>query len=113
MQAIVGVAFAASMVLAVFDVADFWGAQDWWWLIVFFLLGYTGVALGCIARGAQTGAAGIARSLVVVPIYAAYAWLIWPVLAAAATRQLTGRRGWSKTRREPIGDYAAKSAPKV
>ncbi len=105
-QALVGVAFVASIFLAIFDVADFWGDQGWSQLLFFFFLGYGGVLLGCIARGARTGPVGILVSLLIVPIYAAYAWLIWPVLARAATRQLFGRREWAKTTREQIGTTA-------
>ena len=36
------------------------------------------------------------------PVYAAYAWIIWPVLARATARQLTRRSDWAKTAREPI-----------
>ena len=37
-----------------------------------------------------------------MPVYAAYSWLIWPVLARAAARQLVRRSDWAKTAREPI-----------
>ena len=82
--------------------ADFWGDTRWWQLLFFFVLGYGGVALGCIARGAHSGAGGILRSLLLMPFYAAYSWLIWPVLARAAARQLVRRSDWAKTQREPI-----------
>ena len=63
-------------------------------------------AASCSAasRGALDEAASgsFARSLV-VPVYAAYSWLIWPVLTRAAARQLVRRRDWAKTAREPIG----------
>jgi 1,2-diacylglycerol 3-beta-glucosyltransferase len=102
-QALVGVAFIASIFLAIFNVADFWGDGGWWQLLFFFLLGYGGITLGCIARGARTGPTGILVSLLIVPLYAAYSWLIWPVLARGAARQLTRRADWAKTAREPIG----------
>ncbi len=101
-QAVIGVAFALSIVLAVFDVADFWGDDGWLQLAFFFVLGFGGVVLGCVARGARNGTVGILRGIVVVPIYAAYSWLIWPVLTRAAARQLARRRDWAKTAREPI-----------
>jgi cellulose synthase/poly-beta-1,6-N-acetylglucosamine synthase-like glycosyltransferase len=103
-QALVGVAFAASIVLWIFDVADFWGDNGWIQLLFFFFLGYGGVLLGCIARGARRGPAGIAFNLLITPVYAAYSWLIWPVLASAASRQALRRRDWSKTARRPIGE---------
>ena len=102
MQALVGVAFFASIVLAVTGEAAFWGDQDWWVLVVFFVLGFGGVFLGCIARGADRGFGGIVRGVLIVPVSAAYSWLLWPVLARATARQLTGRDSWAKTAREPL-----------
>jgi hypothetical protein len=43
-------------------------------------------------------------SVLVVPVYAAYTWLIWPALAQAAARQATRRVAWAKTAREEIRD---------
>lgn len=103
-QALVGVAFVASILLAIFDVAGYWGSDGLWQLLFFFLLGYGGILLGCIARGARSGARGILLGVLIVPVYAAYAWLLWPVLARAVVRQVTGRREWKKTAREQIGD---------
>lgn len=103
LQAVIGVAFAVSIVLALTGVAGFWGDDGRLQLAFFFLLGFGGVVLGCIARGARHGAFGILRGLVVVPVYAAYSWLIWPVLTRAAARQLVRRRDWAKTAREPLG----------
>jgi cellulose synthase/poly-beta-1,6-N-acetylglucosamine synthase-like glycosyltransferase len=102
MQAFVGVVFALSIVLAILNVADFWGDDDWWLLVVFFVLGFGGIVLGCIARGARRGLPGIALGLLIVPVYAAYSWIVWPVLARAAARQLARRRGWAKTARERL-----------
>jgi cellulose synthase/poly-beta-1,6-N-acetylglucosamine synthase-like glycosyltransferase len=101
-QSVIGIAFMASIFLAIFDVANFWGDGGWWQLLFFFLLGYGGVLLGCIARGARRGLVGIALSLLIVPVYAAYSWLIWPVLARATARQFAHRSDWAKTAREPV-----------
>jgi cellulose synthase/poly-beta-1,6-N-acetylglucosamine synthase-like glycosyltransferase len=102
LQAVVGVAFAASIVLWAFDVADFWNDDGWAQILFFFLLGYGGVLLGCIARGLARGPVGLLGSVLVVPVYAAYSWMIWPVLARATARQLTGRTDWSKTARQTL-----------
>ena len=102
LQGIVGISFVISIVFAVTGVARFWGDQDWWILIVFFILGYGGVLLGCIARGVENGVRGVLIGILIVPVYAAYAWLIWPVLARAAYRQLTKKTAWAKTAREPV-----------
>jgi cellulose synthase/poly-beta-1,6-N-acetylglucosamine synthase-like glycosyltransferase len=102
LQALVGIAFGTSIALAVFGVAGFWGDKGWLQLLFFFLLGFGGVILGCVARGAPMGPAGMVRGLLIAPVYAAYAWLIWPALALAAWRQAARRRSWAKTAREPL-----------
>ena len=109
-HAVVGIAFFASIVLAITGVANFWGDSDWWVLIFFFLLGYGGVMMGCIARGAQHGWAGILRGILLAPVYAAYTWLLWPVLARATARQFTHRSDWAKTAREPLRGGAGPEA---
>ena len=101
LQAVVGVAFVVSIVLAIAGVASFLG-DDGIQILVFFLLGYAGVFLGCIARGARRGVVGVLVGVLIVPVYAAYSWIIWPVIARATVRQLLGRREWAKTAREPI-----------
>ena len=103
-QALVGVAFAVSIFLFVFDGAGFWGTTSWLELAFFFVLGFGGVTLGLIARGARNGLASVAFNLLIIPVYAAYSWIIWPVLTRATARQLTRRTGWAKTTREPIAD---------
>ena len=111
LQALVGVAFFSSIVLAITGAAKFWGDQDWWVLVVFFVLGFGGVVFGCIARGADDGFGGIVRGILIVPVSAAYSWLLWPVLVRATARQLTGRNSWAKTAREPIDPVKPPHAP--
>ena len=67
LQAIVGISFGVSIVFAILGVANFWGNDDWWLLLVFFVLGYGGVLMGCIARGADRGARGIATGILLAP----------------------------------------------
>ena len=43
------------------------------------------------------------RALLAVLPYTVYSWLIFPVLVRSLGRLLTGRTGWAKTAREPIG----------
>jgi 1,2-diacylglycerol 3-beta-glucosyltransferase len=52
-QALVGVGFLVSIAFAIFNVASFFRHADWWVVIVFFLLGFGGVLLGCVARAAR------------------------------------------------------------
>ena len=102
MQALVGVAFAVSIVFAILGVASFFGDHDWWVILAIFVLGFGGIFMGCIARGAERGVRGVLVGLLIVPVVAAYSWLIWPVLTRATVRQLGGRTGWAKTAREPV-----------
>ena len=111
LQAVVGVAFALAIAVAVTGTAGFWSDDMWLQLAFFFLLGFGGVVLGCLARGARSGTAGLLRSLAIVPLVAGYAWLIWPVLARAATRQAARRESWAKTAREPIEAAASPERP--
>jgi cellulose synthase/poly-beta-1,6-N-acetylglucosamine synthase-like glycosyltransferase len=103
MQALVGVSFAVSIVFAAFGVAEFFGEHDWFVIAALFILGFGGILLGCVARGIERGVRGVVVGLLIVPVVSAYAWLIWPVLTAAALRQLRGRTGWAKSAREPVG----------
>ena len=45
---------------------------------------------------------GLLTGFLIGNVYALYTWLLWPVLVRSAFRQLTHRRTWSKTEREPI-----------
>ena len=63
LQAIVGVAFIVGIALAVFRVAGFVSSGPSWQLGFFLVLGYGGVVLGCIARGAQSGVTGVLKSI--------------------------------------------------
>ncbi len=100
-QATVGIAFVASIILLIFGVATFAGT-GLWWLAFLFLVGLGGTVLGCVARGARTGLGGVLLGLLIVPVYAAYSWLIWPALFRATTRALMRRSDWAKTTREPV-----------
>ena len=106
LQTLVGIAFVVSIVFAIVGVADFWQGGGWWLLLVLFF-GFGGVFLGCLARGARNGVVGILTSLLIIPVYAAYSWLIFPVLVRAVARQALGRRDWAKTAREPVASAPA------
>jgi hypothetical protein len=110
-QTIVGASLIVAIALAILDVAPFWGDLVWWQLLFFYLLGFGGVLLGCIARGAGQGLGGVLRGILIAQVYAFYSWLLWPVLVRATARQLTDRRGWAKTERERVTDAAAPPRP--
>jgi 1,2-diacylglycerol 3-beta-glucosyltransferase len=101
-QSIVGLSLVVSIALAVTGVADFWDDGPWWQLLFFYILGFGGVVLGCIARGAGHGFRGVVTGYLVAHVYAFYTWLLWPVLVRATVRQLSERRAWAKTEREPL-----------
>lgn len=101
-QALVGAALVVAIVLALTTEAVFWNSGPWWQIVFFYLLGFGGVILGCVARGAPRGARGMAGGFLIAHVYAFYSWLLWPVLLRSAARQLTERRDWAKTEREPL-----------
>lgn len=102
LQGVIGLALVAAIYLAATGQAQVYGGP-WYQLLFFYLLGFGGVILGCVARGwAQSGARGGALGFLLAHLYAFYSWLIWPALVSAALRQALGRDGWAKTSREPI-----------
>ncbi len=101
-QSVVGVALVVAIALAVTGTDVFWDGGPWWQLVFFYLLGFGGTILGCVASGARNGVAGGLAGFVIAHVYAFYSWLLWPVLARSTFRQLTRRRNWVKTQREPL-----------
>jgi 1,2-diacylglycerol 3-beta-glucosyltransferase len=101
-QTIVGVTLVAAGALAITGTASFWADEPWWQLAFFYLLGFGGTMLGCVAARAHEGPLGYARGILLAQVYAFYSWLLWPVLVRSALRQLTERRGWAKTERETL-----------
>ena len=91
-----------AIVLAITGVAAFWTDGPWWQLVFFLVLGFGGVVFGCIAAHAQDGGARLGEGDRDRPAYAIYSWMLWPVLARSAGRQLVERRDWAKTEREPV-----------
>jgi cellulose synthase/poly-beta-1,6-N-acetylglucosamine synthase-like glycosyltransferase len=101
-QAIVGVALVSAIALAATGHDSFWSDGPWWQLVFFYVLGFGGTIMGCVARGVGNGARGVLLGLLVAQVYAFYSWMLWPVLLRAGVRQLTRRRNWAKTQREAI-----------
>ena len=100
LQGIVGLAMVTSVVVwATRDIGFLPG--NWVMVFVFYLLGFTGVVLGCVARCGR-GPINWLRGWLLATAYAAYTWLLWPVLARATFRQLRGRANWVKTPREEL-----------
>jgi hypothetical protein len=80
----------------------FWGEGPWWQLLFFYVLGFGGTVLGCIAARSGQGARGWPAGFALGQVYAFYSWLLWPALIRSTLRQLTERRDWTKTEREPL-----------
>lgn len=110
-QGLIGVSLIAAIVLAITGEASFYNEDTGWQLVFFYFLGFGGVIFGCLARGVGRGAAGLFAALLVAQIYALYSWMLWPALIRSSARQLTARRDWAKTVREPIAPAASGLAP--
>ena len=102
MQGLIGFTLVASIGLALFGDVPFWGNGAGWQLLFFYVLAFGGTMMGCIARGRVEGLWGMVKGFLLANVYAFYSWLLWPVLVRSALRQLTERRDWAKTEREPI-----------
>jgi 1,2-diacylglycerol 3-beta-glucosyltransferase len=101
-QGLIGFTLVAAVALAVFGSVPFWGDGAWWQVLFFYFLAFGGTMMGCIARGKPEGWPGMLKGYLLAHVYAFYSWLLWPVLVRSALRQLTERRDWAKTEREPI-----------
>lgn len=71
-------------------------------ILAFYVLAFGPVLVGCIARGTLYGARGVACAFLVVHVFALYIYIVWPIYLRASIRQLSGRRAWAKTAREPL-----------
>jgi hypothetical protein len=109
-QGVVGVALLTAIGLAVTGAAPFWGAGSVWQLAFVYLLAFAGTIMGSISAHQQDGLPGYLRGFLIGHVYALYTWFLWPVLVRSTARQLTERRDWAKTEREPP-DAAALPAP--
>lgn len=101
-QGFIGLVLLVALGLAATGTVPFWDGGPWWELAVFYVFGFGGIMLGCIAGRAASGARGWVAGILIAQVYAFYCWLLWPVLVRATVRQLTERRSWSKTEREPL-----------
>lgn len=101
-QSIIGVAMLTALYLLISGQAVLLASDVWLQLLFFYILGFGGVIMGCVAAGAARGRRGYLTGFFIAQIYAFYSWLIWPVLIRSLWRQLTDQRKWAKTEREAI-----------
>jgi cellulose synthase/poly-beta-1,6-N-acetylglucosamine synthase-like glycosyltransferase len=106
-QMIIGAALVASLYLLLSGQAVIWNGDTISTLIFFYILGFGGTVMGCIASRAADGFTGVLRGFLIGQAYAFYSWIIWPVLARSTFRQITERRDWAKTDRVPLAEADA------
>jgi len=80
---------------------------SWLLILIFLATGYGGITLGCIARAGRNGTGALWSSLLIVPVYTVYTWMIWPVIWRAAVRLALNKEGWAKTARHPVGQQVS------
>ena len=101
-QSIVGISMLVALYLWITGEAGFYNTDAAYQFAFFYVLGFGGVIMGCIAAGASRGWKGYITGFFIAQIYAFYTWIIWPVLLRSTFRQLTDQRTWAKTDREAI-----------
>lgn len=106
-QSIIGVSMLVALYLLITDQAVIWADGRIWQLVFFYMLGFGGVLMGCIAARAARGWKQALLGILIAQVYAFYTWLIWPVLLRSIFRQITDRRTWSKTEREALEEEPA------
>lgn len=96
LQAVVGLSLLGALYLAIAGTAGFWEGAGLWQLLFFYVLGFGGVIVGCVARGTAWGAGGALRGVLVAQVYAFYSgccgrsWCVRP--CAGSPPGAVGRR---------------------
>lgn len=101
-QSIIGVSMLVAVYLLITGQANIYESNAIHQIAFFYILGFGGVIMGCIAAGASRGWKGYITGFFIAQVYAFYTWLIWPVLLGPLFRHLTDQRTWSKTEREAL-----------
>jgi cellulose synthase/poly-beta-1,6-N-acetylglucosamine synthase-like glycosyltransferase len=101
-QGVIGVGLVSAIYLLATGTAPLYGAGTVWQILFFYLLGFGGTVMGCIAARSNRGPVGWLVGFVEGHPYAFYTWMIWPVLTRSVFRQLTSRRQWARTEREAL-----------
>lgn len=101
-QGLVGLAIVTALVLWITRIAPFIGSDAWLHLVFIYVLAFAGTMLGAITSREEEGWRGWIKGFLIGHVYALYTWFLWPVLIRSTVRQLTERRDWAKTEREPL-----------
>ena len=111
-QSIIGISMLVAAYLLITGQANIFDSNAIYQIAFFYILGFGGVIMGCIAAGAPRGWKGYVSGFFIAQIYAFYTWLIWPVLLRSMFRQLTDQRAWAKTDREALEAPAPTTDPR-
>lgn len=101
-QSIIGISMLVALYLLITGQAGIYDSNAIYQIAFFYILGFGGVIMGCIAAGAPRGWKGYFTGFFIAQVYAFYTWIIWPVLLRSTFRQLTDQRSWAKTDREAL-----------
>ncbi|MBJ7459135.1 MAG: glycosyltransferase family 2 protein [Thermoleophilaceae bacterium] len=101
-QSVIGISMLVALYLLVTGQAGLYDSNALYQLAFFYVLGFGGVIMGCVAAGAPRGWKGYISGFFIAQVYAFYTWLIWPVLLRSVFRQVTDQRTWAKTDREAL-----------
>ena len=99
-QAIIGCAVVcAGVLVALGDASILAGPEQ---LPYLYAIGFGNTVLGCLVSRPRFGLRSPIRTIAIAHVYALYTWLLFPALARAGARQMTARRDWNRTDREPL-----------
>jgi 1,2-diacylglycerol 3-beta-glucosyltransferase len=99
-QSLVGLGFVTAVVLWVTGTAGLVPAAKAIPLV--YVLGFSNSVLGSFAARQAAGWRSWLKAIVVAHLYALYTWILFPVLVRSLARQVTTRRDWARTEREPL-----------
>ncbi len=100
LQLLMGLGLVLSLAFWLFGDVPF--VSGWWPSLVFFAVLAIVPSFLSLLMTTEPGRRPLLRAVFGLIPYMLYTWLLWPVVATSLVRELSGRRGWAKTDREPI-----------
>ena len=78
-----------------------------------YAIGFGNTVLSCLVSRPRYSLRSPLKTIGIAHVYALYTWLLFPALARAVARQVSDRRDWNRTDREPLqpGQGKALSEP--
>jgi 1,2-diacylglycerol 3-beta-glucosyltransferase len=99
-QSLVGLGFVTAVVLWLSGAVGLVPSAET--IPVVYVLGFSNGVLGCFAARQASGWRSWLRAILVAHLYALYTWILFPVLVRSLARQISTRRDWTRTDREPL-----------